>query len=70
MRDEQVGDAGSLLDLHEQVEHARLGGQVERGHRLVAHDQFWLQRERSGDGDALALAAGELAGSSLNGIGR
>ena len=57
VRDEQVGDAGALLDLHEEVEHPRLGREVERRHGLVADDQLRVERERPGDGDALALPA-------------
>ena len=33
---------------------------VERGHRLVGDDHRRVQRERAGDDDALALAAGQL----------
>ena len=35
VRDEEVGHAGLLADVGEQVEHLRLDGDVERGHRLV-----------------------------------
>ena len=46
--------------VHEQVEHLRLDRDVERGDRLVADEEVGLHGERPGDGDALALAAGEL----------
>ena len=39
---------------------SRLHGDVERGGRLVGDQDVGLQRERHGDHDALALAAGEL----------
>ena len=48
------------LQIVEQVEHLRLHGQVERGHRLVADDHVGIECQRAGDADALALAAGEL----------
>ena len=42
------------------MQHLRLDRDVERGDRLVGDDQLGLDRERAGDADALALAAGEL----------
>ena len=48
----------------EQVHDAGLDRHVERGDRLVEHDQLGLERERAGDADALALAAGELVRDS------
>ena len=58
--DEQVGEAEFLLQVHQQVDHLRLHRDVERRHRLVADDQLRLQRQRAGDAEALALAAGEF----------
>ena len=58
--DEQVGDAELLLQLVEQVQHLRLHREVERRDRLVADDHVGVQRERPGDAEPLALAAGEL----------
>ena len=49
-----------VLQLLEQVDDLRLDRDVEGGHRLVGDDQLGLERERPGDADALALAAGEL----------
>ena len=43
----------------EQLEHLRARGRVERAGRLVGEQQARLVRERPGDRDALALAAGE-----------
>ena len=59
--DEQEGDAELPLQVLQEVHHLRLDRHVERGHRLVGHQQLRLQGERAGDTDALALAAGELA---------
>ena len=58
--DEDIGQAQLALELLEQVEDLRLDRHVERGHRLVAHDEVRLEDERPGDADALALATGEL----------
>ena len=44
----------------QQREDRRLGGDVEGGRRLVGDQQLRAQRDRHGDADALALAAGEL----------
>ena len=49
-------------------EHAGLGGDVERARGLVADDDRWVERERSGDRDPLALAAGELARVATAGV--
>ena len=48
------------LQVAQQVEDLRLDRHVERGDRLVGHDQLRLERERAGHADALPLAAGEL----------
>ena len=44
----------------EQVEHLGLDRDVERRDRLVGDEQLGLERDRAGDADPLALAAGEL----------
>ena len=58
--DEHVGRLLLGLQLHQQVEDARLHGDVERRGRLVADHQVRVAGEGAGDGDALLLAAGEL----------
>ena len=58
--DEEVREVEALLQLTQQVDDLRLDRHVERGHRLVAHDEVGLEREGARDADALALAAGEL----------
>ena len=58
--DEQVGEPQALLELVQQDEDAGLHRDVERRCRLVEHDQLRVERQRPGDGDALALAAAEL----------
>ena len=49
-----------LLQLGEQLEHPGLHRDVERRRRLVGDQQVGVERERAGQADALALAAGEL----------
>ncbi len=58
--DEQVRQVELRLQILEQVDDLGLDRHVERRHRFVADDQLGPQRERAGDPDALALAAGEL----------
>ena len=58
--DEQVGELELLLQVDQQVDDLRLDRDVERRHRLVADDQVGAERQRAGDADALALAAGEF----------
>ena len=60
MGDEDERQAELALQVAQQVEDLRLDRDVERGDRLVGDDQLGLQRDRAGDADALALAAGEL----------
>ena len=59
-RDEQVGQPELGLQVGEQAQDLRLHEHVEGGHRLVEHDDLGLQRERTRDRDALALAARQL----------
>ena len=65
MGDEQVREPEPVLQVLEQVDDAGLDRHVERRHRLVEHDQRRVERQRAGDADALALAAGELVGEPL-----
>jgi hypothetical protein len=58
--DEEVGQPELVLELHEQVHDLRLDRDVERGDGLVQDEHLRVQRERPGDPDPLALAAGEL----------
>ena len=59
VRDEDVGDAGLVLQVHQQVQHLRLDRDVERRDRLVGDDDARLEHQRARDRDALALAARE-----------
>jgi hypothetical protein len=60
VRDEDERRAGFTSDLLQQREDLRLHRDVEGGRRLVGDEQLGLGRERHGDHDALAHAAGEL----------
>ena len=62
--------SNSRLERLEQVEDLRLDRDVERGDRLVGDDQVRIDRERAGDADPLALAAGELVRVARRRIGR
>ena len=58
--DEHVGEVAPLLQVAQQLDDLRLHGHVEGRGRLVEHDELRLERHGAGDGDALALAAGEF----------
>ena len=70
VRDEQVREVELLLQLLEQVDDLRLDRDVERGDRLVRDDEVGVERERAGEPDPLALAAGELVRIAARGVGR
>ena len=59
MADEEIGEAELLLQLHDKIEDARPDRGVERGDRLVEHDELRARRDGAGDRNALALPAGE-----------
>ncbi len=67
--DEQHGDAEPGLDFVEQFQHLRLHRDVERRYRLVRHQHVGIERQRAGNRDALALAAGELVRIARDGVG-
>ena len=63
-------DAEPGLDLVEQFQHLRLHRDIQRRDRLVRDQHVGIERQGAGDGDALALAAGELVRIARDGIGR
>ena len=67
--DEDVGEAVLRLQAAEELDDLHLHGHVEGGGRLVEDDELRLQDHGAGDGDALALAAGELVRVALGGGG-
>ena len=58
--DEEIGEPVLLLQVDQQVQHLRLHRDVERRDRLVGDDHVGIDRQRLGDAEPLALAAGEL----------
>jgi hypothetical protein len=57
---EEVGEAELVLEFGQEVEDPRPDRDVEGRDGLVQHDDPGPRDQRAGDGDALALAAGEL----------
>ena len=60
MADEQISELVAALQLAQEIDDLRLHRHVERRGRLIENQEFRLEHERPGDGDALALAAREL----------
>ena len=58
--DEEVCDAMAALKILHQVQDLGLDRDIEGGDRLVGNDQLRPRDQRAGDGDALALTAGEF----------
>ena len=70
VRDKQIREAEPRLEIAQQVEDLRADRHNERRYRLVEHDKPRLQRERAGDCDALALAAGKFMREEVGGARR
>ncbi len=68
--DEEHGEVEPLADIGEELENLRLDADVERRDRLVRDQHLGLHRQRSGDADALALAARELVRKAVERVGR
>ena len=68
--DEQIGQLELGLQVLHQVDDLGLDRDVERRDRLVADDELGMERQRAGDADALALAAGELVREALGVVAR
>src|SRR5580692_5011225 len=70
VRDEQEGEVQFGLQPHQQIDDASLHRNVERRDRLIGDDQLGRERERSGYGDALSLAARKLMRQTRRHVGR
>jgi hypothetical protein len=70
VRDKQIGDAGSPLNILQQVDDLRLDRNIERRDRLVEYQDLRLDRERARDTGALALAAGQLVRIAIEVVAR
>ena len=57
VRDEQIREFELTLQVFQQIHDLRLDRNVERRHRLVAHDDGRLHGQRARDAHALALTA-------------
>ena len=51
-----VGQISLLLEILHQVKYLCLNRHIQRGNRLIADDQFGIERKRARNADALALA--------------
>src|SRR5208282_1556440 len=67
--DEEIGELVLLLQLAQEIDDLRLHRHVEGRGRLVEHDEARREHHRPRDGDALALAAGELVGIAMPRVG-
>ncbi len=65
MGDQHEGQAAAALQVRQQVEDLRLHRDVQGRGRLVEDDDVRVRRQGPGNGDALALAAGELVRVAL-----
>lgn len=68
--DEDQGQIILLLESLEQVDHLGLDGHVQSRDRFVAHYQLRVANQTSSQGDALALASGELVRKTRHMISR
>ncbi len=60
VRDEQIGQRQSLLQLDQQIDDLRLNRNIERRNRLVEHDKPRIDSQRTGNAHPLPLTAGEF----------
>ena len=67
--DEDVGQSEFVLQLLHQVDHLGLHRHVEGGDGLVTDENLGVERNASGDADALALTTGELVGVAIDVLG-
>lgn len=70
VRDEQVRELESLLQVLQQVDYLRLHADVECADGFVAHDELWFHRQCTGDADPLPLATAEFVWVASGMFGR
>ena len=70
VRDEQIRKPQLILKAHQQIQHLRLNGNIQRGNRLIRNDETRARDQGAGDGDALTLTAGELMRIAVELLGR
>ena len=66
LRDQKRG--GAPRQLTQRMAQRGVGSEVERGGAVVQDQNFRLSGQGAGDGEPLALAAGEVASASLDQI--
>lgn len=62
MADEEIGKVIFLLHIRQKMEDLGLNGNIQGAYRLIGNDQSGASDDGGGDGNPLALAAGELIG--------
>ena len=65
MSDKEEAHTKFSLQVVKQVNDLRLNRHVESAHGLISHNELWLQSDRTGNADALALSSGELMGKAV-----
>ena len=65
MGDEQIGKSHLLLKVLHQVQHLSLNGHVQGRHRLIADNEFRVQRQSPGNTDSLPAASVQLMGIGI-----
>ena len=70
VRDEKHGDAALALDVLEEVDDLGADGNVEGADGFVANEEARFDSEGAGDADALALAAAEFVGVTVDVFGK
>ncbi len=63
---EKNGEVAPRAEVGEEIEDAGLHGDVEGGDRFVGNEDAGIHCEGAGNGDALALAAGEFGGVGVH----
>ena len=70
VRDEDIGELEASLKVAQQLEDIGLRHDIQRGKRLVEHDDLRVQDQCPCNGDPLTLPARKLGGASSGEIGR
>ncbi|MMZ65771.1 hypothetical protein D1872_282040 [compost metagenome] len=60
MRDEQVGQSETILQILQQIDYLSLNGHIKRRDRFITNNELGINSKRSCDADTLTLATGEL----------
>jgi hypothetical protein len=66
---EEIGEVVARLQFAQSLDDLRLLRHVQGRGRLVEHYKAGFEQQRAGDGDTLALTAGEFVRRALCGLG-